>query len=113
MACLDENTVLHFLQGVLSAEAAARVEEHVDVCPACRRLAAELIKTGSGVSATAAGAADPELGLGPTLPPDGPRPTHFPFARGTTLGRYVILEQLGAGGMGVVYAAFDPELERK
>lgn len=33
--------------------------------------------------------------------------------RGATLGRYVVLEQVGAGGMGVVYGAYDPELDRK
>jgi eukaryotic-like serine/threonine-protein kinase len=31
----------------------------------------------------------------------------------TKLGRYVVLDKIAEGGMGVVYAAYDPELDRK
>jgi tetratricopeptide (TPR) repeat protein len=43
--------------------------------------------------------------------PRTPRPA--PLARGAALGRYLVLDKIGEGGMGVVYAAFDPELDRK
>jgi len=35
------------------------------------------------------------------------------LATGARIGRYVIIEKVGAGAMGVVYGAYDPELDRK
>ncbi|MEM6995174.1 MAG: protein kinase [Myxococcota bacterium] len=43
---------------------------------------------------------------------DAPVP-HEPHAAGTHVGRYLIVEHVGAGGLGDVYKAYDPELDRR
>lgn len=56
--------------------------------------------------------------VGDTLPVDVPAaaaggPSSPALRIGTRLGRYLLEEEIGRGGMGVVYAALDPELDRR
>ena len=52
-----------------------------------------------------------ELGGAGAASPPGP--ASAPLGRGTALDRYVVLDPLGEGGMGMVYAAYDSVLDRK
>jgi eukaryotic-like serine/threonine-protein kinase len=50
-----------------------------------------------------------------TLPADdGPAASpDVTLTRGVELGQFIVLGELGRGGMGVIHAAYDPELDRK
>src|SRR5262245_19707887 len=49
------------------------------------------------------------MGSGRPLPDSVPAT----LQRGASIGRYVVLALVGRGGMGEVYAAYDPELDRR
>jgi predicted Ser/Thr protein kinase len=90
---LDENALARHVGGEGTDDERARVREHIDVCDRCRELVGALVRT--------------------LVTPEEDRPSWRLLARGTNLGRYVLLDPVGRGGMGVVYSAFDPELDRK
>jgi tetratricopeptide (TPR) repeat protein len=96
--CPDETELTDFVQGLLEEEALARLEAHLDGCATCRQVVVML----------AGGEGHPTEPAAPSTPGPGLRLT-----RGMELGRYVLLDRIGLGGMGVVFAAYDPELDRK
>lgn len=56
------------------------------------------------------------IDMAATVADTSPQPddiAHERYARGATVGRYVILDALGFGSMGSVYSAYDTKLDRK
>src|SRR5260221_12313859 len=99
--CADENAVVDFLQGRMTAAACDALEAHVDRCPACRRVLSAMAQADAPSTTgviRATGSVPGSL--------DGFLPV------GEVVDRYVIRGAIGAGGMGVVYAAWGPALER-
>ena len=100
-AHLEPETAAHYAVNLLEPVERAEVDAHIDDCGACRELLSAVAKvawstlgerfTGGPVASVAS----------EVLP------------RGTRVGHFELEQPLGAGGMGVVYLAFDSRLDRQ
>lgn len=111
MAHLDEELILQFTLGNLSGDEEARAQAHLGVCADCRQRQQNI--SSIVFSKTVAGPISGPQGT--DTRPDRPagEAAATGITRGMSLGHYVLLEKLGAGGMGEVFAAFDPRLDRR
>lgn len=101
--CATENELLEYAEGLLDAPARSWVEEHLDTCLDCSEALAEFWRR-TGSAPAGGEEAAPGSSLYDALV-DG-------SAYGYRFGRYVLLERLGEGAMGIVYTAHDPKLAR-
>ncbi|PTL85778.1 serine/threonine-protein kinase [Vitiosangium sp. GDMCC 1.1324] len=102
--CPDENRWVEFAEGLLGESECRQLEEHLDHCLRCTSLLALFARNSE--------AKEPAHPPEPDTPPGGVS-SEGALVSGGRVGRFVLLDRVGTGGMGIVYAAHDPRLDRK
>jgi hypothetical protein len=98
---VDADVALAFADHALGAAERTEVERRIDTCSGCRAAVAEAARGSSQATKVER--------------PAGARPARnisVELRPGDSVGRYIVERALGAGGMGVVSLARDPELRR-
>jgi hypothetical protein len=98
--CVSDDVLTAFISGNASAREILEIETHVAECGTCAALCGIAAEPTKDRLAGRLSASSLQWSL-----PDIPR--------GTAVGRFVILDSIGRGAMGIVYSAYDPDLDRK
>ena len=133
MMCPSDETLAQLIDDELGDAERGALEAHIDDCGACRRLLAQCVRDAppdpDGSAPESAPPTRPGHAMPPRLPGGREASVFAPHqgawsallsgallpkrTRGSSVGRYLVVDVVGHGGMGIVYAAYDPELDRK